>query len=179
MKDYTAEDKAMRKRLEARSVDLGRAPVVEALNKASSLDSIQKNASLVLHALRISAQGHRRTISALNAAHDTALAKAAAEQSFNRLHPLSRRVPASETTDIPRNERDDARNDRIGPDLRDFSPVQDRDGSMDADAQTRALLFAGQGGRELGAKEFKEQLVLSIEQMHALATAAVQSNRYW
>ena len=57
--------------------------------------------------------------------------------------------------------------------------VRDADGGMDADSATRERLFGGQGGKELGPREFKAELNLSVEQMRALATALVTHNRYF
>jgi hypothetical protein len=181
MKDLTQaqQDRRFRKALEARSIDQGRADVAGSLNRLAVQDGMQQSAGVILSKLRLAAQGRRRTVGDTNARHDAMLAKAVLVEKFNRLHPLARRTPASPTSDIPVGERDDARDDRIGPDLRDHVRVTDAGGRMDADARTRESHFAGQGGRELGAREFKADLNLSVEQMRALATALVTHSRYF
>jgi hypothetical protein len=181
MKDWSREDRRQRERLEKQASVGERLNVVGLLNGVGMDDAVhQRSAADVLTKFRNAAQSRARTIASLNARHDAYLAKAALVEKFNRLHPLlQRRTPASPTSDIPVGERDDARDDRIGPDLRDHVRVTDAGGSMDADARTRESHFAGQGGKELGAREFKAELNLSIEQMRALATALVTHSRYF
>jgi hypothetical protein len=82
MKDFTQEDKAMRKQLEARSINEGRANVADSLNKLAAGDAFQRVAEDALMALRSGAQGRARTVNDLNARHDALLARAAVDASY-------------------------------------------------------------------------------------------------
>jgi hypothetical protein len=179
MKDYRQEDRRHRERLEKQSISEGRADVAGALNRLASGDAQGMPGVAAYLLLQAAQRTHGRHIAKLNKAHDRAMAAG----KFNRLHPnseLARRlVPASPTSDIPISEQDDARRDRIGPNLRDYVPVRDASGGMDSDAQTRRELFSGQGGRELGVGQMAETLRLTVEQMRALAVAQVVASRYF
>jgi hypothetical protein len=129
------------------------------LNKISSGDAahgLPGVAALLL--LRQARQGHERHIRKLNRAHDLG--------GFNRLHPdspLARRVSASPTSDIPANQRDDARDDRYVSELR-AERVRDT-GGMDADRRTRGDFWDGQD-------------IITLEEMRARTLAALH-RRYW
>ena len=157
----------MRKRLESRSFAGERVDRAGMLNKVVAGDELQGRVGLSSYLLLMMAQqGHDRHVRQLNKAHDLV--------GFDRLHPSSpmrRRVPASPTSDIPANERDDARDDRIGSELR-AGRVRDTGGGMDANARTRAD-YSGQGVRPV------EPEWLTVEQMATLAAARALASRYF
>jgi hypothetical protein len=171
------QDRAFRERLEKRSIDEGRADVAGSLNRLSAKDGVQKSAGLVLVALRASAQGRKREVGDLNAKHSEFMAKAASEAS-NRLHPLDRTAASfrPQPSQAPDREGEDpAYGDRYVSPLR-AGKVRDEAGSMRGGSRDH---WDDQGGRFLGAREFKEKLRLSPEQMRALAIAVTAASRYF
>jgi hypothetical protein len=186
MRDFTAEDKAQRARLEKQASVGDRANVVGNINRVSVDDTLfQRSAVAVLTRFPAGAQGRRRTVGEMNARHDAYLAKS---ERLDRLHPSSQlaRAEASfrpQPSQDPDREGDDpASRERFVTPLREgetYDRVMDADGSMDADARTRASHFAGQGVKDLSLADMKERLILSLEQMRALSFAKLASSRYW
>lgn len=118
MRDYTSEDKAMRKRLESRSHAGTRADIAGILNKIAAGDASNARVGLSSYLLLMMAsQAHSQEVKALNKAHDRG--------GFNRLHPdsrMQRRVAASQS---------------YVPELR-AEQVRDAEGRMVSDARTKA-----------------------------------------
>ena len=126
------EAKATRERLEKGSPSAERRNFAAMLNTLVSESASRELPGLAaLEGIRKAQQLGRRTAAEHNRAHEWFEFERAAAKSSNRLHPRSKLASAP----VGR-ERDDARDDRIGPDLAEARRLLDLAGGLIADART-------------------------------------------
>jgi hypothetical protein len=94
MRDYTAEDKAMRERLERQSPGGRRVDMVDRLNRMAAGDAAQGLPGITAYALIMAAQqAHGRHVRKLNKTHDRAIAAGKLDggegERLDRIHPAS------------------------------------------------------------------------------------------
>ena len=126
------EAKATRERLEKGSPSAGRRDFAGILNAMVADAATREMPGLAaLEGIRKGQRHGYRTAADHNRAHERFEFERAAAEDFNRLHPRSKLASAP----VGR-ERDNARDDRIGPDLAEARRLLDVAGSLIADART-------------------------------------------
>jgi hypothetical protein len=156
MKDYRAEDKAQRARLEKQASVGPRADMVGHLNRMAAGDVLQRSAVDVLGKLRADANGRRVRIADRNQRHDL----------LYRAGVFAER-PAQEPD---REGSDPAYGDRYVTPLR-AAKTPGAEGSISGgDAKAK---YGGSGVKTA------EPTFLTIEAMRQLAWARAMANRHW
>jgi hypothetical protein len=159
MKDYRAEDRAQRARLEKQASVGQRADIVGHLNRVSEDDvTIQRGAIPVLTKLRADAQGRRVRIASRNQRHDL----------LHKAGIFQEQPEQDKTNPGP----DPAYGDRyVSPTRAAMAPGAE--GGVSSDARTERDYYGGQGVKTA------EPTFLTIEAMRHLARARALAHRHW
>ena len=166
MRDFKAEDRAQRAKLERQSSAGQRADIVGSLNKIAAGDARRELPGVLAYRALMAAQGgHARDVARLNKRHDLLMRTGR----LDRIHPDSLARAAAERPRVSAAEEDDARDSLYVTPLK-AGRVPDADGSMVADAGTRAGHWDDQG---------VHPRTFTIEEMAALAAAQVRASRYF
>jgi hypothetical protein len=170
VKDYRDEDRAMRAKLERNSGGGQRVDMAGLVNQLTKIHDRRAlpgmGAYAMIRLLQSNGGAEGREARAHNRAHDAFMNKLG---DFDRLHPdsaMARRVPASETSGIPANQRDDARDQPFVTPVvagRTYVAAGDGGSRMDSDQQTRDDYLPDS---------------LSVEEMASLASA-MAARRYY